>query len=282
MTHSEGLDSLFTTKSKMEDPENLAKNLFEIASEQRLKILFLLREKKYSVSKTAKELDATVPEVFRNFQRLAKASLIEKDPDGLYDLTLYGKTVCNNLPSLFIVSKFEKYFKNHNYGNIPPKFIQRIGALSGGQHIKGVVKVLEIWKKVHDNAKEYIYNILAEVPYSSDIIETVASQAKKGTKIHSIFSNPAIIPESRKEIFEKLHFKKYIDNGTMERKMMEDATMVVLLNEKEACVLFPSKEGEPDMSEMLYSKEPMFHEWCLDYFKNSWEQAGIFQERKLK
>jgi len=58
--------------------EDIAKNLFEIASEQRLEILFRLDEKKSTVSVIAKQLDATVPEVFRNFDRLVKAGLIKK------------------------------------------------------------------------------------------------------------------------------------------------------------------------------------------------------------
>ena len=261
--------------------EKIAKDLFEIASEQRLSILFYLREEKSSISKLAKKLDATVPEVFRNFDRLVKAGLIEKNLDGNYGLTLYGKTVCTNLPSLFFVSLFEKYFKNHDFGEIPEKFIQRIGDLGTAQHIKGVVRVLEKWKNIHQNAKEYIFNILAEVPYSQDIIEVVAQKAMSGVKINSIFSENVVIPDERKEIFEKLQFKKFIDKGIIERKMQK-VKVVLLLNEKEACVMFPSKDGEADMSEALYSMDQKFHEWCYDFFNDCWNKSGIFQERKLK
>ena len=251
-----------------------------IASEQRLEILFRLKEKKSTVSVIAKQLDATVPEVFRNFERLAKAGLIEKGVDGNYHLTLYGITVLEQIPSITFLSQNEKYFKNHDYGNIPTKFIQRIGALRSANHIKGVVKVLDRWKEVHKNADKFIFNILTEVPYSPDIIEVVGEKAKKDVKIRSIFSESVIIPDARKEIFEKLHFKKFVDKGIIERKMKKDVQVVVLLNEKEACIIFP-KDGEADMSEMLYSSEQDFHEWCMDYFNYCWENSGAFQERKL-
>lgn len=261
-------------------PQDIAKDLFEVASEQRLEILLRLGEKKSTVSKIAKELGATVPEVFRNFERLIKAGLIEKSSDGNHHLTLYGTTVLAQIPSLVFVPQNRKYFKNHDFGNIPTKFIQRIGALNSAEHIRGVVKVLERWKEIHKNADEYIFNILTEVPYSIDIIEVVVAQAKKNVKIRSIFSDSTLIPKDRKDLFEKLGFKKFIEKGTIERKMKNEIQVIVLLNEKEGCIIFP-KDSEVEMTEMLYSSDPLFHEWCLDYFTDSWETASTFQERKL-
>lgn len=261
--------------------EDIAKQLFELASEQRLEILFRLNECKSSVSKIAKALDATIPEVFRNFERLTKAGLIEKDSDGNYSTTFFGKTVCIQIPSFVLLTQHKKYFQNHSLGNIPIKFIQRIGALESTKHVKGVVRVLEKWKHIHQNAQKYIYNILSEVPYSQDIIETVQQKAKSGINIQSIFSDSVIIPEERNTLFAQLNFKKFIDQGILQRKMLKKQTLVLLLNEKEACILFPKTNEESDMSEMLFSSEPSFHDWCLDYFKYCWENAEIFHENKL-
>jgi len=95
------------------------------------------------------------------------------------------------------------------------------------------------------------------------------------------FSETTIIPEDRKKIFKKHDFQKFIENGVIERKMTKDLKVAVLLNEKEACIMFPTKDEEVDMGEMLFSAEPEFHEWCLDYFKHCWQKAGSFQESKL-
>lgn len=260
--------------------ENIAKDLFEIASEQRLEILFRLGEKKSSVSVIAKQLGASIPEVFRNFERLVKAGLIEKEVGGDYHLTLYGTTILTQIPSLTFLSKHKDYFKNHDYGNIPVKFIQRIGALSSGKHIKGMVKVLEKWKDIHQNAEKYIYNILSEIPYTKDIIETVATKAKEEVNIRSVFSDKVIVPNSRKEEYKNLQFNKFIEKGVIERRMQKDVSVVILLNENEASVFFP-KNGEADMTEMFYSSDPEFHEWCFDYFQYYWEISSPFQERKL-
>ena len=160
------------------------------------------------------------------------------------------------------------------------KFIQRIGALAGGQQVKGFVKVLEQWKSVYKNADECIYQIFTEVPL--DLIEPLLNRVKRGIKLNYIFSESVIVPKGRKDLLAKLGMKNLLDKGLIERKMKKDVSIVVVLNEKEACVVFPTLDGAADMREMFYSKDPLFLEWCLDYFRYCWYGAGSFQEEKLK
>jgi|SRR5579872_3281392 len=265
-----------------QDYEKMADDFLELSSRQRLGILLRLLDKKSKVSIIAKDLDATVPEVYRNFERLVKADLIVKDADGNYSITTYGRIICGQIPPLAFLSQNKKYFGNHDFGDLPKKFLQRIGALERGQHIKGFVKVLERWKDIYKNSDKYICNILFEVPYDSDLLETLVKKVNNGVKINSIFSESAIIPKDRKQIIEKLGFKKLIEQGLIERKMRKNVQVAVVLNEKEACVTFPKFEGEIDMSEMFYSDDSVFHEWCLDYFKYCWDDSSAFQESKLK
>lgn len=260
--------------------ENAANDFLELASEQRLKIIFNLLEQKWKISKMAKELHATVQEVHRNFERLSNAGLIMKDKDGYYDLTTYGKTMCTQVPSLLFLSKNRKYFETHDFGDLPMKFIQRIGALAGGQQVKGFVKVLEQWKSVYTNANEYIYEIFAEVPL--DLIEPLLVRVKKGIVLNYIFSDKVIVPKGRKELLSKLGMKELLDKGLVERKMKENVKIIVVLNEQEACVHFPTLDGDADMREMFYSKDQRFHEWCLDYFRYCWYNSGTFQESKVR
>ena len=265
-----------------QDYESSANEFLEISSEQRLAILLRLYEQKSKIAVLAKELDATVPEVFRNFERLVKADLITKDSDGGYRITTHGKIVCNQIPSLQFLSRNRKYFKNHDFGDAPQKFLQRVGALVEGRPIKGFVKVMEQWKEIYKNADEYIHNILFEVPYTADLVEPLVKRIQSGTKLRSILSEAAIIPKERKQIFEKLGFKKLIERGLVERKMKENVSVVMILNEKEACVMFPKTNGEADMSEGFYGNTSSFQEWCLDYFNYCWEHSGVFQESKMK
>jgi len=262
--------------------EKISENFLELSSEQRLRIIFLLLEKQANISTMAKQLDATNPEVHRNISRLLKTGLIKKESDGTYSLSNYGKTVCAQIPSLTFGFVHRKFFENHNFGDMPTQFIQRLGSLQENKTIKGYVKVMEKWKGIHKNAKKFIYNILSEVPYDSEIVDVVESTLKNNINIKSIFAENTITPDERKKIFEKKDFGKYIKNELLERKMLKNISIGILLNEKESGVIFPNNEGRPDMEQMFYSTDADFHQWCLDFFNYNWNISGSFQESKLK
>ena len=262
--------------------EKASNDFLELASEQRLNILEKLSEENLSNSKLAELLDATKPEIHRNVTRLTKAGLIKKNSDGDYELTVYGNAILLQIPSLTFFADNNDFFSNHTLGNLETKFIQRIGALNNKKQVKGFVKVLEKWRQIHENADKYIYNILSEVPYSGDIIEVISKQLKNNVKIHSVFSDQAIIPEERRKIFEEKGFQKYVKNESLERRIKKGITVVVLVTDKESAVFFPNEEGIPDLSMMFYSSDKDFREWCRDYFDWCWENAASFQESKLQ
>lgn len=260
--------------------ERAANNFLELSSQQRLQILFKLLTSEYTPTEVAKEVNATKQEVHRNFSRLEKNGLIEKKVNGKYVLTTFGKTICMQVPSLVFLSQNRKYFEDHTFGDIPIKFIMRLGQLANGRHVKGFVKIIEKWKSIYENADKYIYEILSEVPL--DLIQPLVGRIKKGVKFNYIFSESAIVPKGRRSLLEKLGFEKLIQKGLVERKMIKNVKTVIVLNEKEACVLFPTIEEEPDLSEMYYGEDPMFHEWCLDYFRYCWYGSDVFKESKLQ
>ena len=260
--------------------DETANYVLDLASPQRLSILFELLRGNSTPTVMAKKLEATKQEVHRNFSRLVESGLIEKDKDGEYSLTTFGEVVCTQVPTIVFFSQNRKYFEEHNLGDVPHKFKMRCGQLASGQHIKGFSKVMEKWKSMYKNSNEYVYEILSEVPL--DLIEPLVHRIKKGVKFNYIFSESAVIPQGRKTLLKKLGFDKLIDKGLVERKMKNNVQTVLVLSEKAACVMFPKIDGESDLSEMFYSDDPMFHEWCLDFFRYSWYGSDFFEESKLK
>lgn len=259
----------------------IASEFLELASEQRLSIIQNLSKENYTISRMAKELDATVPEVHRNFSRLVKSGFISKNVDGTYNLTVFGKTAYQQIPWIVFLSSNKNYFVGHSYDGIPEKFIHRIGELSNSKIINGYVRVLETWNNIYKNAEKYIYNILVDVSYNSDLVDTLIKKLESNVKIQSIFSESAIVSEDRSKVLTEKNFKKFIMDDTLKRKMKKDVKIIVVLNEKEATVCFPSNKNEVDLSRMFYSKDANFHEWCFDYFDYSWKKSGSFQESKL-
>ncbi len=262
------------------NPKITAEYFLELASEQRLGILLQLNEKNLTLTELAKKLDATAPEVSRNLQRLKKNELIKKESDGSYHLSTSGKAILSQIPSLVFLKNNKNHFKDHDFGDVPIKFIMRLGQLFSGQTINGFVKVQEKWQQIYKNADKYIYNILSEVLYSEELMSNLISKLKDGIKINSIFSETAVIPEKRKEILKKFNFKKFSDESTFGKKMKKEVKISIVLSEKEAGIMF-SKDDEADISTMFYHDNKEFHSWCFDYFKYCWENASQFQERKL-
>ncbi|WP_428325678.1 helix-turn-helix transcriptional regulator [Nitrosopumilus sp.] len=260
--------------------DDTANYVLDLASPQRLQIIFKLLEKSTTPTKLAKDIGATKQEVHRNFTRLEDSGLIEKKVDGNYTLTTFGRTICTQVPSVVFISQNRKYFEKHHFGEVPHKFQMRCGQLANSTYVKGVSKVLEQWKNIYKNSDEYIYEILSEVPL--DLIEPVVKRIKKGVKFNYIFSESAVVPKGRKALLKKLGFDKLMEKGLIERKMEKNVQTVIVLNEKEACVMFPTLDGESDISAMFYSDDAMFHEWCLDYFRYCWYGSDVFKESKLK
>lgn len=264
------------------DYEKTASEFLELASEQRLSILSKMQDGPVKVSAVAKELEATVPEVYRNFERMVKSDLIAKNPDGSYGITTVGKILYSQVTLIGFLSASKKYFKTHDFDQLPEKFIQRMGSLEKGETVKGFVKVQERWKEIYANAEKYIYNILFEVPYTTDLMELLAKKISSGVRLQSVFSESAVIPKERKQVLDKLGFKDLIQQGKIERRMKDTVKTIVILNEKEAGVMFPSSGGEVDMSEGFFSDDTKFHDWCLDYFEHTWKDSSPFRETKLK
>lgn len=259
--------------------DKIVEDLLEVSSEQRLKIMLSLLERNSKLSELAKLVNATASEIHRNLERLTNVGIIQKYNDGQYGLSTFGKTICNLVPLISFLSQNKEYFKNHDFGDLPEKFIVRLGALSNTTYIKGVSIVLEKWNEIIENADEYIFGIVYEYPL--ELVKPIIIKAKNGIKVESIFSKSAIIPKGRKKLVEELDFYDLIKGKKIERKIIKNIPLVIMLNEKEASVNFHSMDKDVDMKTMFYSTDPKFHEWCLDYFRYCWYGSEIFFEKEL-
>jgi len=261
--------------------EEVASEIFQISSEQRLTIIKILSEKKARLSDFKNDLNSSKSEIHRNLTRLLKSKIISKDKNGYYFLTTYGNVIESQLTMWILFYKNKNFFSKHHLGNLPYKFIQRIGALSDSSCIQGFVKVQKCWKDIYSNAEKYISSILYEIPYDDEILKLIKNKTKNGVKLKNIFSIPVIISENRKDLLKKTGLEKSLKDGKIERRIKKNTQVLVVLNEKEACVHFPDIEGKIDVGQALYGNNSLFHEWCLDYFRESCENSSPFREESI-
>lgn len=258
---------------------------FELASEQRLSILFKLSNHSSKLAQLAKDLDVTMQEVHRNVNRLQDSGLIRKDANGQFSLTTFGTTILQQIPTMNFLSRNKDYFSDHYLGDIPMKFVHRIGALDNSEYLEGLVAVLERWKQIYNSSREYIFGMLPQIPL--ELIESLLAKIKQsGIKFNYILSQQTIVPKKRADLLKDAGFHDLLKHGLVERRMVDKMPVAVILNEKEATVMFPTlKKGQAvaDMNSLFYSgkENVLFHEWCLDYFRYCWYSSKTFDESKL-
>lgn len=253
---------------------------FELAGGLRLSMLTRLSQKNYRLSHLASELEATMQEVHRNMTRLIDSGLVAKDKEGELVLTAYGRTIVTIIPSYDFLYRNRDFFLNHSLGNLPPKFIQRMGAFQSCEIVHGVMAILQRWKNLYSESEKYIREIMAQVPL--DLIETLSSRVESGVKFSYIFASNAVVPKGRIQLLQKVGWRNFISKGLVERRMLPEVNVMTIFNEKHGCVLFPNMKGEPDLNTMFYGEDNKFLEWCADLFNHQWEKAAPFDEGKLK
>ena len=117
-------DNLFYSES--------LKNIFFIfGNEYRLKIIdVLFNKKRLTMTKLAVELGTELSTIQNYIEYLLQNEIIEKDQKGNYKLTNLTELLVKQIPSFTFLINNQEYFKEHDFGDLPTHFINRISALS--------------------------------------------------------------------------------------------------------------------------------------------------------
>ena len=251
--------------------EVVSANFLELASEQRLKILSNLNVKPNRVTVLANKLDVTPQEIHRNLERLSDSGFVKKGLNEQFHITTVGKLMLSQIPLMFFITKNQKYFESHDIGILPIKFSRRLGVLEHCKHVKGVTHVLDAWKKIYENSKVFICDILSEFPVGLD--EILIERIKNDVLYRHVVSNDLAEHEDRIENLKSLGYYKLVQQDRIIRREIKSTGTIIILNEKEAGIIFPTLDGVPDLRHMFYGDGVSFQEWCLDYFEHYWKKA---------
>lgn len=266
--------------TKMDEHVVSADIFVELASDTRISMLQMLQTNSCKASNISKELNLTAQEVHRNVERLTESNLITKRPDGFLTLTSYGKIIAHQLFTFSFLQKNQDYFLSHDVGHLPEKFIRRLGDLHNYHLVKGTFVLLEKWRKIKNDANEYIKVMTSET--SPDFFRILVEKASKNIHVFQIHGENTIIPISLKEEFTSTKLRKLILDKKFQRKMIKDVKIVGITNEKESAISFPDLNGMSDIDHGFASSDPQFHEWINDYFEECWSNSDDYHISKLK
>ena len=269
-----------TVKSNNSDNDALTDLLLDLASPIRYSILSKLDQKDWKQSKLAQELDITLPESHRQFERLSNAGLISKSVEGTYHITSFGRIILQQVQSISFMHRFKEYFSSHSVLGLPEKFVKRISELNECEIIEGAFVISEKMKEIASGSK-YLKVVSAHVPPDA-FRHGLISAEKTKKQVQIIYAKNTLIPKGLKKEFTSSRVQSLLNAGTYERKMIDSVKIYVVLDEKNAMVLFPDLKGNVDLSCAFVSDDPKFHEWCSDYHQYLWVSAGSFNASYLK
>ena len=224
---------------------------YELASESRFSILQELKTKECKMNDLARKLDLTTTETFRQLQRLTKASLTKKQPEGTYTITEYGKLVLHITAPLTFLQKNKDYFLTHDVSLLPNQFIMRLDELSRARPILGMVESTTKISQMIGEARQYMWSISPE-PLMQQL-ETISKEVPKGCEYR------VLSPQLPKKLVN------------LENRTFLNPPIIMAVTEKQAAVCFRLIGGKVDYASFLGEDEP-FHGWVKDLFVYYWNK----------
>jgi predicted transcriptional regulator len=239
--------------------EGMEKLFFELASESRLSIMRELQAENLKMNKIASRLDVTATEAFRQLQRLSEAMLVQRQPEGSFAITCYGKLVLHLCSSFEFASEHREYFLTHDVWRIPMQFVNRLGELSQTKLIMDAMENINMGERMFTEAGQYAWGLAeGRVPELMDPI--MDQKIAKGLQVKML------IPES------DLSTVPAMKTPNVELRGISDIPAILGITEKEATVCFRFIGGRVDYAGFS-GKDPAFLNWAKDLFLYYWEKG---------
>ena len=238
----------------------------------RLTLLSEIAIEKRRLSQLTVKLSATAQETSKHLTRLRSAKLIEKDSDGFFGLTAFGKIIVNLLPSIRFLTQNREYFLSHDISSLPWEFIERIGELKEGEYGEKVGAILAHLQQVVQDAEKYIC-LMADHPLGGQEYVTESGKLESSSTV----TWRVIVPAGSSIDWTRLRASVGTHKGRIEYRLMEDPNDIktgISLNEKIAGLTFPDIMGKLDFNSGFRSDNPLFCKWCKDLFEFYWNKKG--------
>jgi predicted transcriptional regulator len=250
------------------------KNLFWIlGNETRFQIIMQLvnNSEGLSISKIAKNLDTTIPNIGRSVESLRAYNFLQKDGNSICHLTSFGKQATAHIAFFNFICDNKDYFEEHNTENLPLEFIQRMGVFAECEKIEGIPLIIAKEEEMLAGTKTYMHSILFEAKFNKDFLLTMKKKLHEGIEIMTIYGkNSKKRPKSDK-ILKDLGLRQYLTNGQMSQKNYNVNIQVsIVVTDNEALVMFPNLKGKTDTTEAFYGDSKEFQIWCEQCFQHFW------------
>ncbi len=246
--------------------ERTHKLLFELSHPVRFKILHVLADEPRRLTDIAHDVDAHSPEVSRHLDRLRAAGILEKHVDGTYGPTPMGVLILNCLSSIKFLSERAEYFQAHDLSLLPAPFVSRLGELRESELGEGSFSNLNRAREVIYRAETFLIGMTHE--NMPEVEEIVVDKVAKGLKYRVVGDE-----HCEREVIEMNPDPRTRDIVSECLRIVPMVPAAGIVNEKEAVVTFPSRDGKLDYSMGFYSTAEPFRHWFIDLTNHMWAQG---------
>ena len=188
-------------------------------------------------------------------------------------ITDLGKSLLNQCKIFDFLGKNKGFFEDHDLGDIPSHLAKSLSMISNSELVQGLPPNFVRWSHVIKNAKKFVYCIFTQPPIL--IADPVLEKISERLEIKILLGKNSIINYDN-EFVEKMGLRELQHRQNFQKRMAEKIMVNLLVSEKEACLMFPYKNGETDIQNNFVSNNSNFQNWCLDFFNFKWESAESF------
>jgi predicted transcriptional regulator len=258
--------------------ERLCDLLFELSNEVRLRILFKIEKASMKVTSMARELDITNQECSRHIARLVEAGLVEKDSDGFFNLTQFGRASLRLIPAWIFLSEHNEYFRTHSLEKIPSEFVSRIGEWKDSRLTKNPLITFNSVDSIVKGAEEFVW--LIHDQYLLNTLPLFKAALMKGVRMRTFEPREKqperILDPLRPDYIDEDDEKFFMESwktGQVSTMFSEEIDVFMYLSEKQSILAFPLKEGKFDYLGFI-SSNPSMLGFCQDLFEYYWKKGS--------
>ena len=248
--------------------ETLCDIFFEFSNEDRLRILYALKETPLTVTSLSRELGLTTQEASRHLSRLGDAGLTLKDSEGGHHLTPYGHMSLSQLRGFRFTCSHRDYFRTHDVTRLPPGFMARIGELEPCAYVDDVMVIFHRIEQAFRDAEEYVWRMTDR--YILTAIPVMEEALQRGVEFRLIEPRDIVIPpefDNGPILQEALRTRQFRNN------VIDQVNVFMAISEKEvAGICFPGADGRIDYRGFV-SDDPGVHRWATDLYEYCWGRS---------
>ncbi|MCK4566115.1 MAG: helix-turn-helix domain-containing protein [Candidatus Thorarchaeota archaeon] len=250
----------------MVSTEKISELLFEFSNPSRLDILMLIREKSIKPSQLARAADQTIQETSRHLQRLTKAMLVERNSDGAYSLTPFGKQLLALMPEIHFLAINSEYFTTHDPSCLPPEFRYGLGLIQEYNKASHVMEAFQQSEDLIRNSEEIIWILSDQILAST--LPLIGEAIQRGVDFRVIL--PKKIGSQGPHLE---HYPNFMGRHSQtQERFIESVQLVLVMSEKKALLSFPTKDGCPDYLGFALTNEAGL-KWCKELYLYYWNQS---------